>query len=413
METIYNSTTYTEAFQHIGNCASDPLNLPKIKQIITIDDGTGKLFTYELSKDLQWKEYVISPDFNLLPIKPTILDNTAINPAITDSYDVVQANGVDYDFTEDGTSLNHQENETVNKILSTPRLQTVLQTVRYFTGWEIKTDSIQKNIAKTNIAPEACNTLESNCFTVPVEVYTSCSTDQEDNPQSLTINWELYLDKNSTITITTDDQGDEVRTVVYDENNANWELQTSKDGNPVFSWTYNNEGQYKLIEIATDTDGDSTPAERIFPIIFKKCSDELDQAEQTVQASGLIEVEANVWQLVAIPMTTGSWDKTKHKIIKNPLIKSTIKNIIIDQIEDVYGVPAKDMIKVINGYTGDENQFRNYIPGFTKDASVHNFQLVYTDADMDVADGITKFEISGFWIKAKDRNFTLKWGIID
>jgi hypothetical protein len=289
----------------------------------------------------------------------------------------------------------------------------VTQTVRYFSGWEIKTAEISKDITKTNIAPEACNTQDMSCFTVPTAVYTSCSTDQEDSAMNLTIDWKLYLDENSTIEITEDDQGDEVRTVVYDENNTDYVLATSKDNNPVFSWTYNNEGHYKLVEIATDTDGDSNEAIREFDIIFKKCTDELAENEQTVQAAGIIELEADVWQLVAIPMTTGYWDKTKHKIIKNPDIKSTVKNVIVDQIEDVYGVDAKDYFKVINGYMGDVNKFYNYIPGFTKDTSVHNFQLVYADADEDVQDGITKFEITGFWLKALGQNFTIKWGIID
>lgn len=409
MEIIYSSTNYNEIFQHVANCPGDK----NIKSILTIDDGTGKLFDYELTKSMQWKEYTIEPNFSTNPIEPTILDNAEIIPNIDDSYNIVEIDGVDYNFNEDGTQLNKQEDETVNQILSIPREQIITQDVRYFTGWEIKTADITKTITKTNIAPEACNTLQSNCFTVPVEVYTSCSTDQEDNPQNLTIDWELYLDTNSTIEISENEHGDEVRTVQHDENNANWELQTSKEGNPVFSWTYNNEGQYKLVETATDTDNDSTEAVRIFPIVFKACVDELEQAEQTVQASGLIEVEADVWQLCAIPMTTGYWDKTLHKIIKDKNVKSTIKNIVIDQIEDIYGTDAKNLIKVINGYTGDENQFRNYVPGFTKDTSIHNFQLVYTDADMDVPDGITKFEISGFWIKAKDQNFTIKWGIIE
>jgi len=408
-ETTYNSNTFSDSFQHTGLCPGTKT----IKQTLTIDDGTGKLFTYELTKDLHWKEYTITPDFSTNPVEPTILDNTEIIPNINDPYDVIETNGVDYDLSADGIELDHQENETINKVLSTPRTQKITQDVRYFTGWEIKAQSIEKNIIKTNIAPKACNTLESNCFTVPVEVYTSCSTDQEDEAQNLTISWELYLDTNSTIEISQNDQGDEVRTVIYNENNANWELQASKDGNPVFSWTYNNEGQYKLVEMATDTDNDSTEAVRIFPIVFKKCKNELERSKQTVQANGEIEVEKDVWQLCAIPMTTGSWDKNLHKIIKNENIKSTIKNVIIDQIEDVYGVPAKDMIKVINGYTGDENLFRNYIPGFTKDSSVHNFQLVYTDNDNDLQDGITKFEISGFWIKAKGRNFKIKWGIIE
>ena len=412
-ETTFESNTYTDPFEHTGLCPSDSKT---IEEIVTIDDGTGKLFTYHKTKNLEWKEYTIQPDFTVNPEEPTILDNAEIVPNISDPYDVVQTDGVDYDFAEDGTSLNHQESETVNQILSTPRLQTVIQTVRYFTGWETKSSSIQKDITKTNIAPEACNQEDMSCFTVPTAVYTSCSTDQEDNPQNLTINWKLYLDTLSTIEVSEDDQGNEIRTVKFDEDNQNFELQTSKDDNPVFSWTYNNEGRYKLIETAIDTDGAQNDAQRDFDIVFKKCSGDVPAEEQTIQASGVIEVEKNTWQLCAIPMVNGYWDSAKHKIIskKDDPVKSTIKNVLVDQIQDVYGVQAKEYFEVINTAVGDlGGQMYNYIPGFTKDTSIHNFPLVFTDEDNDLGDGLTKFEICGFWIKAKDRDFKIKWGVIE
>ncbi len=413
METIYESSTYTDSFQHIGNCAESGKT---IQQTITIDDGTGKLYDYVLTKDIEWKEYTIQPDFNVNPTEPTIIDNTEIIPTINDPYDIVQEDGVDYDFSEDGTSLNHQEDETVRQVLSVPRLQTVIQTVRYFTGWEIKTNSISKNIEKTNIPPEACNEENISCFTVPTAIYTSCSTDQEDNPQNLRIDWELYLDLNSYIEISEDENGNEVRTVVYDEDNQDWSLQTSLDNNTVFSWTYNNEGRYKLIEIATDTDGDSSNAVRKYNIAFQKCDDTVAE-DQTIQAYGEIEVEGNTWQLCAIPMVNGYWDKDKHKIInnKNNPVRSTIKNVIIDQVEDVYGTNATEYIKVINTTAvGDlEGTMYNYIPGVTKGTSVHNFNLVQIDDDNDLADDLIKYEICGFWIKPNGRDFKIKWGVIE
>ena len=425
METIYSSEIFTDSFQHTGLCAGNK----QIKEILTIDDGTGKFFTYELQKDLTWKEYTIVPSFITVPEEPSILDETIISPEILDPYDVVgfsykddnhtnndndilnDIDPVDYDFYEDGVQNENEENESITQILSIPREQKITQSVRYFTGWFMNTEYITKTIKKTNLPPTACNTLEASCYNVPVEVYTSCSTDQEDNSIDLTINWELYLDMNSYLEITTE-EGIEVRNIISDENNRDWVLQGSKHGNPAFSWTYSFEGNYKLIETAVDTDGASDTKERIFDIVFKLCDKVQEEAEQTVQASGMIEVEADVWQLCAIPMTTGIWSKTSHKIIKSEK-KSTIKNVIIDQIEDVYGVNSDTLIKVINGYTGDNNEFRNYIPGLTKDSSIHNFQLVFTDDDMDVDDGNTKFEISGFWIKAKDRNFIIKWGVIE
>jgi hypothetical protein len=69
---------------------------------------------------------------------------------------------------------------------------------------------------------------------------------------------------------------------------------------------------------------------------------------------------------------------------------------------------------VINTAVGDlGGQMYNYIPGFTKETSTHNFNLVNIDDDNDLSDDITKFEICGFWIKAKDRNFKIKWGVVE
>jgi len=412
METTYESENYLDSFEHIANC---PGTDKTITQTITIDDGTGKLYDYILTKDLEWKEYYITPNFSTDPEKPTILDNTQIIPNITDSFDIVQEDGIDYDFSEDGISTNHQEDETVTQVLSVPRLQTIIQSVRYFTGWEIKTESISKDIVKTNIAPDACNKEDMSCFTVPTAIYTSCSTDQEDNPQNLKIDWELYLDLNSSIEVTYDDNNSEIRTVIYDEDNQDWSLQTSKENNPIFDWTYNNEGRYKLVEIATDTDGDSNEAIREFDITFKKCED-VPAEQQTIQASGEIEVEKDTWQLCAVPMVNGYWDIEKHKIINdvNNPVRSTVKNVIIDQIEDVYASAASNYIEVINTAVGDlGGQMYNYIPGFTKETSTHNFNLVNIDDDNDLSDDITKFEICGFWIKAKDRNFKIKWGVVE
>lgn len=424
MDTNYESDTFTDPFQHIASCPSSSV---PIKQYLTIDDGTGKLFTYELQKDLTWKEYTITPNFSTDPIEPTIIDNTDIIPNIDDPYDVVGYKDkdqthdnndgdtlddilpVDYDLFEDGTRTEKGEDETITEVLSVPREQHIKQTVRYFTGWEVKYVELEKVIQKTNIPPKACNELDASCYTVPVHYYTSCSTDQEDNPEDLTINWHLYKDNNSYVEISEDDDGNEVRTVVHDDDNLDWVEVATREGNPAFSYTYNDEGYYKLTEIAIDKDDAENNVDRLYDIVFKSCGS--DTSEQDLMASGIIEVEANVWQLCAIPMVYGYWNKDTHKIAYNKDVRSTVKNVIIDQIEDVYGTEAKDLIIVINGYVGDENIYRNYVPGFTKDTSVHNFKLVYIDEDYDVDDDITKFEISGFWIKSKGTPFEIKWGV--
>lgn len=421
--TTYSSLVFKDSFQHIGLCAQ--IGKP-LTQTITIDDGTGKLYDYTITKNLIWREYTITPDFTTSPIEPTILDNTIISPNIDDPYDVVgfkskdQNHGdnlgdilddtlpIDYDFASDGESLNNGEFSDVQKVLSEPRSQRLEQTVRYFTGWEVKSSTIVKNITKTNLPPEVCSTLDEAVYTVPVHSYLSCSTDFEDvDPTSLRIDWDLYIDANSYVDVTTNASGDEVRTVITDPLNQDWVLVKEVQNNPAFSWTYNDEGQYRLVETATDTDGASTEGEKTFPITFGI----VDATGGTVERpTGVIEVERNVWQLCAIPQKTGFWDKTLHKIVDDGVTTSTIKNVVIDQIEDVYGVGSSQLIKVINGYQGDIDSFFNYIPGLTLDNSVHNFRLVVTDDDEDVVLTGNKYEISGFWIKAKGLDFLIKWG---
>ena len=402
---IYESEVFTDTFSHIGLCAEDDKPLT---QTLTIDDGTGKLYEYTLTKNLTWKEYVISPNFSTDPENPSILDNTQIIPNIIDSYDVVSDNGVDYDFSEDGVSLNHGEHETVSKILSIPRLQDVTQSVRYFTGWEEKTASITKTIEKTNLPPEMCSSLDKSCYTVPVSTFTSCSTDYEDvDPMTLITDWKIYIDRNSFA-----EEIDGERIVNYDESNANWELIHSLDSSFTLYWVYSEEGRYKINQVTTDTDGASSSLDRYEDIVFAMCdSSEPPPPAGACLSSGLIEVDPDRWQIIAIPMEYGFWDKTQSKIVNDGVTRSKFLNVVIDQIEDVYNVPASDLMIVANAYIGSINQFYNFVPGLVTESSVHNFPLVYLDDDFLTGDNIKK-EITGFWIKAKEMPFKIKWEIL-
>jgi len=403
METKYNSNTYTDSFEHIGNC---PSNNKEIKQLIVIDDGTGKLFTYEKSKYLEWKEYTIQPDFSTNPIKPTILDNTEIIPSITDSYDVVQEDGVDYNFDADGEQLEKQETETINQILSTPRNQTIIQTVRYFTGWEIKTAQMQKNIEKTNIAPEACNTISETGICSPKHIFTSCSTDQEDNPQNLIINWFVYKDNNSSVVYNEDTQEKSVEVGETDD----WALIDTKENNPVFEYIYQSEGRYKLRETAIDSDSDSNSIDRIYNVLFEECGVE-DEDGNAFSGKGSIEVEAGKWQIIAAPLENMYWDSNIHNFKRDANIRSNFYNCIYAQLKDRYNREPKELFKVANAYIGDINKFYNFVPGFTKENSSHNFNLIYIDTDDDAQNSKIKKEIVGFWVKGLDTNFTIEWEI--
>lgn len=119
-----------------------------------------------------------------------------------------------------------------------------------------------------------------------------------------------------------------------------------------------------------------------------------------------LEIEPNRWQMVNIPIRYGYWDVSKHEHEHDDITIANIKNYIIDQIEDVYGVPAETMIEVINTYIGDEHKVWNYVCGVTIDSSEHNFPLAYIDGG--------KVEYCGLWIKSiHNTPFTIKWGVPD
>lgn len=119
--------------------------------------------------------------------------------------------------------------------------------------------------------------------------------------------------------------------------------------------------------------------------------------------SGIIEVEPNRWQLVSIPIKYGYWDSNLHKHIHDDVTIARIKNYVVDQIEDVYGVDANTMVEVFNTYFGDVNKYYNFIPNVTDPLSIHNFELGYQDTN--------DTEYTGFWIKSVyDSVFLITWG---
>lgn len=399
-------------FEHTGLCAEQ--NKP-LTQTLTIDDGTGKLYNYVLTKQLSWKEYTVTPNFIVSPEEPSILESAQITDTSIDNFNVILNNGIMYDFNEDGIIENVEENSTISKILSVPREQDIIQYVSYFTGWETKVTSKTKTILKTNLPPQVCNEILESGICTPKHIFTSCSVDFEDtNPQSLTINWKIFRNINSVITLDETDSENPVKLVTSDGEPI-WEELGSVDNNPVFTWIYSSEGQFKLTETAIDTDGAESSLDRIYDVTFDVCGTSPgNPSGDGFTGSGIIEVESGKWQIIAFPLERMYWDTTTHRFKKSEdqNFVSTIHNCVIAQLEDVYQRPAKELIEVANAMVGDnEETFWNYIPGFTKESSEHNFPLVYKDIDNDSNNTIiTKKEIVGFWVKSSaDFTFNIKW----
>lgn len=72
---------------------------------------------------------------------------------------------------------------------------------------------------------------------------------------------------------------------------------------------------------------------------------------------GSIEIEPNVWQLVAIPVEHGYWDTGNHTLVHETETRAKIHNYVVTQLEDKYNKPASDLVEVINTYVGDNNFF--------------------------------------------------------
>jgi len=124
----------------------------------------------------------------------------------------------------------------------------------------------------------------------------------------------------------------------------------------------------------------------------------------STQLGGTIEIEPDRWQMVSIPVRFGYWNAASGKHIHDAVTIAKIKNYIIDQIEDVYGVPASDMIEIVNTYIGDNHKMWNYVCGITIDSSEHNFELAYMDG--------TEAEYCGLWVKSiHSTPFNISWGV--
>lgn len=100
--------------------------------------------------------------------------------------------------------------------------------------------------------------------------------------------------------------------------------------------------------------------------------------------TGTIELERGKWQLISIPEA------------------GKVKDIFLDRLATQEGVAASELFEVVSAYPGNIDYFLTYIPGFTDDTSVHNFDLVIDDNGSK--------EITGFWVKC--RNWQHKTGNI-
>jgi len=70
------------------------------------------------------------------------------------------------------------------------------------------------------------------------------------------------------------------------------------------------------------------------------------------------------------------WDILQHKVVYHSEILANVKNLIIDQVEDIYGVPAEEIIREIQTYSDDTQTYFTYKPGATGSSWVGNAEHV-------------------------------------
>jgi hypothetical protein len=223
-----------------------------------------------------------------------------------------------------------------------------------------------------------------------------------DNSSIIGINWELYK-RDETISIDglvddthiLVDNGTSIESLIKINLN-DYNLRDTRTDFYLKAWKDSNIKHLSEINIDYYPD-DYVKRDKNSPYFYQK----LGITEGI--SKGCIEVEPNRWQMVCIPIQYGYWNKIVHKLIHDGITTAKIKNYVIDQIEDVYGVNADTMIEVCNAYIGDNNFFYNYVVGVTPELSIHNFELGYQDSSC--------IEWTAFWIKSiHPTSFNIIWG---
>jgi hypothetical protein len=125
----------------------------------------------------------------------------------------------------------------------------------------------------------------------------------------------------------------------------------------------------------------------------------------TTSSGGYVDIEANSFQMISIPVIHGYWSSITHQHVHDDTTPATIYNYIIEQIEDIYSVSGDTMVEVFNTLIGGQGNYWNFVVGVTNPASPHNFKLAYIDS------GTGDVEYTGFFIKSvHPSSFTIQWG---
>ena len=366
---------------------------------ITVDvdfnDGWDNIYTHRETYEVTAIPYTVPTiDFSWSPLHPTVLDNIEFTQDNNDSRTKGPIQFVQFDAYNNGTIENVDTVGNGSNIVSSFSKSSKFYykfsnkqnnvdlsiIATYSDGWDNQTTTITKNMSMSNIPPISSYVTHSEGICVPSYVWTATSVDLDDAESELVYEW-----------------------ILTKQNGSTWD-EVKRGSLKTFSYPFQYEGVYSLQLTTSDDSASHHTIEDTFSVAFEPCGGAVIS-----KMSGMIEIESNVWQLIAIPIEFGFWDTVQNKLVHDNATKATIENYVLAQLSYKYGKPARDLVEVANAYYGDENEFRSYVPGHTPASSKDNFPLVYSD--VDPRGGITYSEITGFWIKSKHNvNMILKWG---
>lgn len=352
---------------------------------VDFNDGWNTNFTHHNEVYVDPTPYTAPVlDFDWTPANPVILQEVTFHQ----HHDDVRVHGklqrVFFDIAADGTldSAPLTPTEDFAHIFTEKVSNIPVKLIgQYWDGWEEQETFVVKDLSMANIPPSSSFTEALSGVCVPLYHWTATSTDPDDDVGSLSYLWSL------------------------ERYTPNGYISVVEKSGKDMDWTFQEEGLYRIALTTIDINGESSTKYEDVSVEFGSCATSGGDAK----LSGSIELEPNVWQLVAIPVQFGYFDSSGGVLVHDKSTPATVYNYVIRQIESVYGKPAEQLLSVCNAYIGDDNFFRSYIPGFTAETSPHNFPLVYVDDD--APDGEVRREVVAFWVRSIHTSpIIITWG---
>jgi len=233
-----------------------------INVVTDFDDGWGNTYQHQTLDTVTVYVYdqpVI--DFSWDPENPVIKEDVTFTQNNDDTRDdsIPKAYGeitkVNFDIFNDGeyeeTDLGADDSFTYS-FAEKHKTVDIKQEVYYWDGFETKEIELIKTLEMSNLPPDTEYDQSCNDYRVPFCQWTATSTDPDDDDNSLTHTWQLYV-------VIEDSSGNETDELIKEG--------TGED----FDHKFVDSGKYKIKLTSTDPDGNSTTKEDTFDVDVNAC----------------------------------------------------------------------------------------------------------------------------------------------